>query len=125
MIRDLRLICLFYFCVFSCDIIKDFNFCIVLICYCKINCYCLHCSTSPRMLEYQIRNCLAINNTKSVLLPEGSTYVNFQNFKRIIKAPCIIYSGFKCVLISSADKSDDGPNTGKYLNHIVCCMAVN
>ena len=77
------------------------------------------------MLEYQIRNCPAINNTKSVLLPERNTYVNFQNFKRIIKAPCIIYSGFKCVLTSSPDKSDDGPNTEKsycllYGSKLIC-----
>ena len=77
------------------------------------------------MLEYQIRNCPAINNTKSVLLSEENTYVNFQNLKKIINAPCMIYSGFKCVLISSTDKSDDGTNTEKYQNHIVCCMAVN
>ena len=84
-----------------------------------LNQSCLQCFTSPRMLEYQIRNFPEINNTKSVLLPEGNTYVNFQNIKRIIKAPCIIYSDFKWILIPSTDKSDDGPNTEKYQNHIV------
>ena len=79
----------------------------------------LQCFTSPRMLQHQIRNFPEINNTKSVLLPEGNTYVNFQNIKRIIKAPCIIYSDFKWILIPSTDKSDDGPNTEKYQNHIV------
>lgn len=77
------------------------------------------------MLEYQIKNCPPINNRKSVLLPEGNTYLNFQSFKRIIKTPCIISSGFKCILIPLADKSDDGPNTENYQNHIVCCMALN
>ena len=28
-------------------------------------------------------------------------------------------------LILSTDKSDDGPNTEKYQDHIVCCVAVN
>ena len=77
------------------------------------------------MLEYQIINCTAINNTKSVLLPEGNTYLNFQSFKRIIKEPSIIYSGFKCILIPLADKSDDGTNNENYQNNIVCCMALN
>ena len=84
-----------------------------------LNQSCLQCFTSPRMLEYQIRNFPEINNTKSVLLPEGNAYVNFQNIRRIIKAPCIIYSDFKWILIPSTDKSDDGPNTEKYQNHIV------
>ena len=79
----------------------------------------LQCFTSPRMLQHQIRNFPEINNTKSVLLPEGNTYVNFQNIKRIIKAPCIIYSDFKWILIPSTDKSDDGQNIEKYQNHIV------
>ena len=90
-----------------------------------LNQSCLQCFTSPRMLEYQIRNFPEINNTKSVLLPEGNAYVNFQNIRRIIKAPWIIYSDFKWILIPLTDKSDDGPNTEKYQNHIVCCMSVN
>ena len=77
------------------------------------------------MLEYQIINCPAINNTKSVLPPEGNTYLNFQSFKRIIKEPSIIYSGFKCILIPLADKSDDGTNNENYQNNIVCCMVLN
>ena len=77
------------------------------------------------MLEYQIRNCPAINNTNQFYCLKEIHTLIFKIFKKIIKAPCMIYSGFKCVLISSTDKSDDGTNTEKYQNHIVCCMAVN
>ena len=59
--------------------------------------FCLQCFSSSRVLECYVKNCLVINHTKSVLLPEGNECVNFQNFKRLIKTQFIKYSGFECV----------------------------
>ena len=54
---------------------------------------------SSRVLECHLKNCLAINHAKSVLLPEENGDIDFQNFKRLAKAPFIIYCDFECVLI--------------------------
>ena len=56
-----------------------------------------------KVLEDQVKNCLAINHIKSVSLPEEGQYVNFQNFERLIKPPFITYGDFECVLIPSTD----------------------
>ena len=39
--------------------------------------------------------------------------VDFQNFKRLIKRPFIIYGNFECVLIPSTNNIDFDPNTKK------------
>ena len=57
---------------------------------------------------------------KSVLLLDNCKCVNFENFKRLIKVPFIIYGDFKCVLIPWMDNTDFGLNTKKYQDHIVC-----
>ena len=67
--------------------------------------YCLQCFSSSKVLGV-IKNCLVINHRKSVFLPEENKFVNFQNFKRLIKAPFIIYGDFECVLILSTDNID-------------------
>ena len=72
------------------------------------------------MLECHVKNCLAINHTKSVLLLEENEYVGFQNFKRLVKAPFKVHGNFECVLTSSAGNIDFGLNK-KYQDHIVCC----
>ena len=38
---------------------------------------CLQCYFSSKVLECHVRNCLANNHTKSVLLPEEGQYVSF------------------------------------------------
>ena len=76
--------------------------------------------SSSKVLEFHVKNCLVIYHTKSVLLPEENEYVNFQNWKRLIKTPSIIYGDFECVLMPLTDNIDFGPNTKKYKDHIVC-----
>ena len=84
--------------------------------------YCLQCFCTSRVLESDVKNCLAINHTKPVLLPEENVSVNFQNFKRLTKAPFIIYGDFECVLIPSIDNIYFGTNTKKYHDHTVCSL---
>ena len=51
---------------------------------------------SSRVLECHLKNCLAINHKKLVLLPERiRKYVNFQNFKRLAKVPFIKNCNFE------------------------------
>ena len=39
--------------------------------------------------------------------------VDFQNFKRLIKTPFIIYGNFECVLVPSTNNIDFDSNTKK------------
>ena len=71
-------------------------------------------------VECHVKNCLAINHRKSVLLPEEGEYVNFQKFKRLKNAPFIIYGDSEFVLILSTDNNNLGPNNKKYYYHFVC-----
>ena len=67
---------------------------------------CLQCVFSSKVVECHVRNCLAINHTKSI-------YINFQNFERLARAPFIFYDHFECVLIPSTDNIHFSPNTKK------------
>ena len=75
------------------------------------------------LLYLKSKNCLAINHARSVLLPKRGEYVNFQNFKRLTKAPFIIFGDFECVLLPSSDIIDFGLNSKKYQVHFVCTCA--
>ena len=57
--------------------------------------YYLQYFSSSKVLECHVKNCLAINHTKSVLTPEEGQYINFQNFKTLIKAPLMILGDFE------------------------------
>ena len=57
--------------------------------------YCLQCFSSSTVSEYYTKNCLVINQTNSALLLKEGQYVNFRNFKSLIKAPFI--HDFECV----------------------------
>ena len=81
--------------------------------------YCLQCFSSSRVIECHVKYCLAINHKKSDLLPEEAKHVNFQNSKRLTKAPFITYGGFECVSIPSIDNINFGSNFKKYQDHIV------
>ena len=79
----------------------------------------MQCFSSSKVLICHAKNGLAIIHTKSVLLAEEGEYVNFQNFKRLAKAPFIIHGNFEYVLRPSTDNIDFGPNIKKYQDHIV------
>ena len=85
--------------------------------FCK---YCLRCFSSSNVLKCQAKNCITIDNTKSVLLPEEGTYINFQNSAKLTKAPLIIDGDAECILIPFTDNTDFVPNTKIHPNHIVC-----
>lgn len=62
---------------------------------------------------------IAINHTKSVLLPEEVAYIIFKILKDD-KTPLIMYVDFEYVLIPSTNNTNFAPNTKKYQNHIHC-----
>ena len=50
--------------------------------------------SGSKVSECHVKTFLAINPKKSVLFPEENEYVNFRHFKRLIKAPIILYDDF-------------------------------
>ena len=76
--------------------------------------------TNKRALECRLKDFLAINHTKSVLLSEENEYLSFQKIKRLTKAAFIIYGDFKCVIIPSTDNINFGGSTKKCQDHIAC-----
>ena len=81
--------------------------------------------TNKRALECRLKDFLAINHTKSVLLSEENEYLSFQKIKRLTKAAFIIYGDFKCVIIPSTDNINFGGSTKKCQDHIAAGMAIN
>lgn len=61
---------------------------------------------------------MAINQTKSILLPERCTNDEF------LKAPFVIYANFKCGLVPSTDHNYNGPNT-EVIKILFVVMATN
>ena len=80
--------------------------------------YCLQCFFSIGMTQ---KRCLAINHSKSILLSEECTYINFQNFKRWTKSLIRIYGDFQRVSISLTDNINFDPNTKKSQVRIIIC----
>ena len=72
------------------------------------------------LLGCHTKNCLAGSLTKSILVAEEGRYINFQNFKRLTKAPFIIYGHFKSILTALTDNVNFDKSTKKYQYHIVC-----
>ena len=46
-------------------------------------------------------------------------HVRFQNFRRLLKS--LLYADFEGILKPVTDNKNDGPNTKKYQDHILCC----
>ena len=80
--------------------------------------YCLQCSLAQVLYVWRhVKHWLAINHTKSNLLPEEYEYVNFEYLKRLTKRPFIIFGDFKFILIPWIDNIEFGRNNDQ--NNIV------
>ena len=68
---------------------------------------------ASKILESLIKCFLAINHTKKVMPCEENAHVRFQNFKRLLKVPFIMYADFEIILKPITDNKNDGLNTKK------------
>ena len=73
----------------------------------------------PKCSEKHIKIYLAINHTKTVGLYENE-YGRLKNFKRLLKAPSIIYAGLENIFKPANKNKNNGSSNKKYQNHIVC-----
>ena len=64
---------------------------------------------ASKILESLIKIFVAINHTKKVMPCEENAHIRFQNFKRLLKVPFIMYANFEII----TDNKNDGLNTKK------------
>ena len=83
---------------------------------------CLHCCSSARVLENHKRDCLAINGTQAIKMPEAGSKIYFQNHKKMLPVPFVIYADFEAITerINSCQPSDDKSYTSTYQSHKAC-----
>lgn len=72
-----------------------------------------------KILGNLIKIDLAINRKKSVLVSEENKYIRFQNLRRFLKVPFIIYADFESIS-KPLDNKSDRPNNEKCQDHIIC-----
>ena len=58
---------------------------------------CLHCCSSERTLEMHRQDCLAINGTQAIRMPEEGSKIYFQNHQKMLPAPFTIYADFEAI----------------------------
>ena len=83
---------------------------------------CLHCCSSERTLEMHKQDCLAINGTQAIRMPEAGSKIYFQNHQKMLPAPFVIYADFEAITekIDSCQNSDEKSYTRTYQSHKAC-----
>ena len=83
---------------------------------------CLHCCSSQRTLEMHREDCLAINGTQAIKMPPKGSKIYFQNHKKMLPVPFVIYADFETITerINSCQPSDDKSYTSTYQSHKAC-----
>ena len=83
---------------------------------------CLHCCSSERVLEMHREDCLAINGTQAIKMPEAGSKIYFKNHKKMLPAPFVIYADFEAITekIDGCQPSDDQSYTTTYQSHKAC-----
>ena len=83
---------------------------------------CLHCCSSERTLENHKQDCLLINGTQAIKMPEKGSKIYFQNHKKMLPVPFAIYADFEAITekIDSCQPSDGKSYTSTYQSHKAC-----
>ena len=76
--------------------------------------YCLQCFSNLKLLDNPLKTCLALNHTKTFDLHKNQK-VGFQNYKRFLRAPLIIYADFGRVLKPTTENESNDPETKTFL----------
>ena len=84
--------------------------------------HCLHCCSSARVLEMHREDCLAINGTQAIRMPEAGSKIYFKNHKKMLPVPFVIYADFEAITekINGCQPSDGQSYTSTYQSHKAC-----
>ena len=94
--------------------------------------HCLQCFSSERVLTDHKENCIQVNGTQAVKMPDkNNNILKFVNFHKQMRVPFVIYSDFEAITekISSCKPNDKNSYTEAYQKHkdcgygykVVCC----
>ena len=94
--------------------------------------HCLQCFSSERVLNNHKDNCIQINGTQAVKMPdEDNNILKFNNFHKQLPIPFVIYADFEAITekISSCQPNNNKSYAEAYQKHtdcgygykIVCC----
>ena len=85
--------------------------------------HCLQCFSSERVLTEHKDNCLVINGTQAVKMPEkGKNILKFENYHKQQAVPFVIYADFEAITekISGCKPNDDKSYTQEYQRYTDC-----
>ena len=84
--------------------------------------FCLHCCSSERTLENHREDCLAINGTQAIRMPEKGSKIYFKNHQKMLPAPFVVYADFEAITekIDRCLPSDGKSYTTTYQSHRAC-----
>ena len=94
--------------------------------------HCLQCFSSERVLNNHKDNCIQVNGTQAVKMPDkDNNILKFNNFHKELPVPFVIYADFEAITekISSCQPNNDKSYTEAYQKHtdcgygykVVCC----
>ena len=94
--------------------------------------HCLQCFSSERVLNNHKNNCIQVNGTQAVKMPDkGNNILKCNNFHKQQPVPFVIYADFEAIIkkISGCKPKDDKSYTEAYQKHtdcgygnkVVCC----
>ena len=94
--------------------------------------HCLQCISSERVLNNHKDNCIQINGTQAINMPEkGDNILKYNNFHRQQAVPFVIYADFEAITekIQGCQPNNDKSYTEAYQKHtdcgygykVVCC----
>ena len=94
--------------------------------------HCLQCFSSERVLTNHKENCIQVNGTQAIKMPDkNNNILKFNNFHKQLPVPFVIYADFEAITekISSCQPNNDKSYTKAYLKHtdcgygykVVCC----
>ena len=85
--------------------------------------HCLQCFSSEKVLNNHKDNCIALNGTQAVKMPEkGKNILQFNNFHKQQQVPFVIYADFEAITekISNCQPDDNQSYTNAYQKHTDC-----
>ena len=85
--------------------------------------HCLQCFSSEKILNNHKDNCIQINGTQAVKMPDkNNNILSFNNFHKKQPVPFVIYADFEAITekLTSCKPNDDESYTEKYQKHIDC-----
>ena len=88
--------------------------------------YCLQCFSSERVLNNHIDNCIQMNGTQAIKMPDkDNNILKFNNFHKQQPVPFVIYADFEAITekFQGCQPNNDKSYTEAYQKHIDCGSA--